>query len=242
MASFLGRFAYELDEDRSLRTAVGELLLQAVSIERIVDEVYDVKASKKSTLDAGWRTAQYCSRWTGTPTPADYLRWQMEQTDSSEIDENDPLVSYEYFAGLLRVRPGIFASEVAKRRVQYSGKDRHAADLEAEGDACNKAFFIKAGLTQAMFYVVCPHVITVGLSLPVPGGKRGGGAVDRVGVVSEAARREFLRFCVQAGQERDAARASDYARAWCPLHPRQVALHHAFVLPHVHAGRQLEVN
>jgi len=162
VASFLGRFADELDEDRSLRTAVGELLLQAVSIEKIVDEAYDVQASKKSTLDAGWHNAQYCSRWKRTPTPADYLRWRMEQTDLSVMDENDPLVSYEYFAGLPRVRPGIFDSEAAKRRVQYRGKDRHAADLEGEGDACNKAFSIKAGLTQGVFNVVCPHVITLG--------------------------------------------------------------------------------
>jgi len=60
------------------------------------------------------------------------------------------------------VRPGITDSEAAKRRVQYQGKDRHVADLKGEGDACYKAFSIKAGLTQGVFNVVCPDVITLG--------------------------------------------------------------------------------
>ena len=162
VASFLGCFADDLDEDRLLRASVGEMLLKAVSIEKFVDRAYEEQAAKKSTLEAGWQNAKYCARWKGTPTPADYLDWRMEQKDLAALDDNDPLVSYEYFAGLPRVRPGIMDSEAAKRRVQYRGKDRHVADLEGEGDACNKAFSIKAGLTQGVFNVVCPHVITLG--------------------------------------------------------------------------------
>jgi len=162
VASFLGRFANELDEDRSLRSAVGELLLKAVLIEKFVDDEFKEQASKKRNLDDGWQNAKYCERWKGTPTSADYARWRMEQTDLATMDVDDPLISYEYFAGLPRVRPGIIDSEAAKRRVQYRGKDRHVADLEGEGDACNKAFSIKAGLTQGVFNVVCPHVITLG--------------------------------------------------------------------------------
>jgi len=86
----------------------------------------------------------------------------MDREDLAALDDNDPLVSYEYFTGLPRVRPGIMDSEASRRRVQYSGKDSHVADLEGEGDACNKAFSIKAGLTQGVFNVVRLHVITLG--------------------------------------------------------------------------------
>jgi len=162
VAGFLGWFAGLIDEDRYFRQAVGVLLLAAVNVENYVDETFKAVSNNKSTLAAGWRNAEYCKRWKGKPTSADYKRWRAEQVDLGDIDEDDPLVSYEYFAGLPRVRPGITDSEAAKRRVRYRGKDRHKADLEGEGDACNKAFSIKAGLTQGVFNVVCPHVITLG--------------------------------------------------------------------------------
>jgi len=119
-------------------------------------------ANDKKTLAAGWKDAAYCKRWQGRPTTADYKQWTAEEQRLSDLDVDDPLISFEYFAGVPRVRPGITDSEAAKRRVQYRGKDRHTADLEREGDACNKAFSIKAGLTQGVFNVVCPHVMTLG--------------------------------------------------------------------------------
>ncbi|GAB0490182.1 hypothetical protein MMPV_001414 [Pyropia vietnamensis] len=140
----------------------GEVLLKAVTIERLVDDAFAAQASKKSTIDAGWMNAAYCERWRGTPTPTDYLAWRSEQSGLAKLEESDPLVSYEYFAALPRVRPGILDSKAARRRVHYRGKDRHVADVEGDGDACNKAFSIKAGLTQGVFNVVCPHVITLG--------------------------------------------------------------------------------
>jgi len=162
VAGFLGWFAEQLDEDRGLRQAVGVLLLAAVNVEKYVDETFKAVANNKTTLAAAWKNAEYCKRWKGRPTAADYKKWTAEQLHLEDLDEDDPLVSFEYFAGLPRVRPGITDSEAAKRRVQYRGKDRHKADLEGEGDACNKAFSIKAGLTQGVFNVVCPHVITLG--------------------------------------------------------------------------------
>jgi len=75
---------------------------------------------------------------------------------------DDPLVSFESFPGLDRVRPGIKHSEALKSRVGLKGKDRHAADVEGDGDARNKAFSIQCGLTQGVFNVVCPHVVTLG--------------------------------------------------------------------------------
>jgi len=60
------------------------------------------------------------------------------------------------------VRPGIKDSEALKRRVGCKGKDKHAADVEGDGDACNNAFSLKCGSTHGVFNVVCPHVITLG--------------------------------------------------------------------------------
>jgi len=78
------------------------------------------------------------------------------------MEEDDWLVSFEYFASPPRVRPGIGDSEAAKRRVQSRGKERYVADLEVEGDVCNKAFSIRTGLTQDVFNVVCAHVNELG--------------------------------------------------------------------------------
>lgn len=44
----------------------------------------------------------------------------------------------------------------------YRGKAKHVADVEGDGDSCNKAFSLKYGLTQGVFNVVRPHVITLG--------------------------------------------------------------------------------
>jgi len=162
VAGFLGWFADLIDEEQSLRQAVGVLLVAVVDVEKYVDDTFLSVATNKSTLAAGWKNDAYCTRWRGRPTTADYKQWRAEQSHLQDMDEDDPLVSFEYFAGLPRVRPGIVDSAAAKRRVQYRGKDRHKADLEGEGDACNKAFSIKAGLTQGVFNVVCPHVITLG--------------------------------------------------------------------------------
>lgn len=68
----------------------------------------------------------------------------------------------EHFTALIRVRPGINYSEAAKRRVGYRGKAKHAADMEEDGNACNKAFSVKCGLTQGVFNSVCLLVITLG--------------------------------------------------------------------------------
>ena len=162
VSSFVGLFAEDMDEDKDMRVAVGTLLRWAVDIEKFVDESFAKVASSKTTLARGWINGAYCERWKRWPTPADYKRWRAEQKDLDELDEDDPLVSFEYFASLPRVRPGIRDSEAAKRRVHYRGKDRHVADLEGEGDACNKAFAIRSGLMQGVFNVVCPHVTTLG--------------------------------------------------------------------------------
>lgn len=71
-------------------------------------------------------------------------------------------MSFEFYASLPRVRLAIKDSIAAGRRRKYRGKKRHKADLEGDGDACNKAFSIITGLTQGVFNVVCPHVITLG--------------------------------------------------------------------------------
>jgi len=104
----------------------------------------------------------YCTRWKHAPSPAEYKRWRAEQENVCNMDEDDPLLSFEFFAGLPRVRPGIRDSEAAERRFGYRGKDRHVADVEGETDACGKAFPVKTRLPQGAFNVVCPHVVTFG--------------------------------------------------------------------------------
>lgn len=162
VASFVGRFADDIDADERLCQSVGRLLVEAADREASVDMAFNHVSNSKEVLDRGWVNAEYCKRWGGTPTPADYRRWRTLQSTDSGIVADSPFVSYEHFAGLDRVRPGIKDSEAAKRRVGYRGKDRHTADKEGDGDACNKAFSIKCGLTQGVFNVVCPHVITLG--------------------------------------------------------------------------------
>lgn len=34
--------------------------------------------------------------------------------------------------------------------------------MRGHGDSCSKAFSIKCGLTQGVFSVVCPHIVTLG--------------------------------------------------------------------------------
>ena len=162
LTNFLGWFACALDEDSQLRRSVGGVLLCAVDMEDAVDKLFTAAANKAENGDGGSVNAEYCRRWGGTPTPADYKRWRASKGLDGPVDMDDPLISYESFPGLDRVRPGIKDSEALKRRVRYKGKDRHAADVEGDGDACNKAFSIKCGLTQGVFNVVCPHVVTLG--------------------------------------------------------------------------------
>jgi len=153
VASFIGFVDDNLETDRRLRLAVGELLLRAVDVEKEADEMFEKEAGKKSNMDRGWANAKYCFKWNNRPTPADYKMWRSEQGELGDVDEDDPLVCFEYFAGLPRVRPGIRDSGAEKRRVGYKGKDKHVADVEGDGDSCNKAFSVKAGLSQGVFNV-----------------------------------------------------------------------------------------
>lgn len=60
VASFLGHFEAVVDTDSLFRTALGELLLRAVHVEKDVDAAFDVAARSKNTLARGWRNAEYC--------------------------------------------------------------------------------------------------------------------------------------------------------------------------------------
>jgi len=162
VSSFLGLFDDEMDSQALFRVSVGVLLRQALDVEKIVDDEFTKHAGGKKTLERGWRNAEYCSKWGKQPTAADFAAWKASHPKYRHADVDDPLVSYEFFASLPRVRPGVHDSVSAERRRKYHGKKRHAADVEGDGDACNKAFSIATGLTQGVFNVVCPHVITLG--------------------------------------------------------------------------------
>ena len=162
LASFVGLSGDALEGDKRFRLSVGELLLHFIKVEEYVSDEFAKQASSAQTLELGWVNAEYCRRSGKTPTPADYQTWKAEQMHLKDVDADDPLVSFESFAGLPRVRPVVVDSEAAKRRVACRGKDSHVADVDGEGNACNKAFSIKAGLTQGVLHVVCPNVITLG--------------------------------------------------------------------------------
>jgi len=162
VASFLGSFGDEIDADPTFRVAVGTVLRHVVDVEEWTDEEFKKVADSEVVKARGWKNADYCARWGATPTPADFAAWRRQQPAYNVADIDDPLISYEFFAGLMRVRPALRDSVAALRRSQYHGKKRHAADMEGVGDACNKAFSVTAGLTQGVFNVVCPHVVTLG--------------------------------------------------------------------------------
>eukprot|EP00168_Porphyra_purpurea_P018884 TRINITY_DN723_c0_g1_i13.p4 TRINITY_DN723_c0_g1~~TRINITY_DN723_c0_g1_i13.p4 ORF type:complete len:187 (-),score=48.83 TRINITY_DN723_c0_g1_i13:1728-2288(-) len=128
VVGFLCWLSDVIDEGRSLRQAIVVLLLAVVDVEKYVEDTFKTVPNNKTALEAGWKNYLYCNRWKGGPTTADYKLWRAEQTDSGAIDEDYPLVRFEYFDGLPRMRPGIVVSKAAKRRVQYRGKDRRKED------------------------------------------------------------------------------------------------------------------
>lgn len=162
VASFIGMMDEELEADEQYRLSVGMLLRKAVDVEKDVDDEFESQASSLAVLEKGWKNGRYCKQWGGRPTPAEFAAWRRQNPAYNKADIDDPYISYEFFPSLPRVRPALKDSVAASRRAKYRGKKRHAADVEGDGDACNKAFSITAGLTQGVFNVVCPHVITLG--------------------------------------------------------------------------------
>lgn len=162
VASFVGQMASVIDHEKRFRVALGQHLLAAVDVETTIDTAFEKAAGSTESLMRGRVNAAYCKQWGGRPTSAEFRRWLVSRRDLFFQDVDDPYACFEFIAGLYRVSPGIRDSEAAKRRVGYRGKDRHAADTEGLGDACNKAFLIKCRLTQGVSNVVCPLVITLG--------------------------------------------------------------------------------
>lgn len=83
-----------------------------------------------------------------------------------------PQASYEFFGFFKRVRPAMYTpgsrrnlgaqSEATQdaRRGQRRGRGGQAA-LEDAGDRCAKAFPKQSELTDVVFRIVCPHVVTL---------------------------------------------------------------------------------
>jgi len=162
VASFIGMHDQEMETEEPFRLAVGALLRRAVDVENNVDDEFSKEAASLKVQQKGWKNAAYCRQWGGRPSPATFAAWKENNPAYNKADIDNPHVSYEFFPSLPRVRPALKDSVAAERRAKYRGKKRHAADMEGDGDSCNKAFSIAAGLTQGVFNVVCPHVITLG--------------------------------------------------------------------------------
>lgn len=138
VASFVGCSEDALEKDKSIRLSEAEMLRWAANMDKHVDDAFEAAARSKQDVRRGWKNAKFCRLGLKKPTPADYKKWRAEQEHLGDVDEDDPLVSYEYFTSPQRVRPGIRDSEAAKRRVCYTGKDKHIAEMEGEGDSCKK--------------------------------------------------------------------------------------------------------
>jgi len=97
--SFLGRFADELDEQRRFRAAVGELLVRVIEIKTYVDTTFANEASSTKNKEKGWRNMEYCRRWEHVRAPSEYKAWRAEQENGGAMEEDDPLLSFQFFCG-----------------------------------------------------------------------------------------------------------------------------------------------
>jgi len=172
VANFFARIGRLLDKEVPLRLAVGALLSFAVDVDKAADR--DFAAAANKAAEAGQiETAEYCRRWLGVTTPAEYDTFAAEHPDFKEKNLDSPYISYEYFGFLKRVRPAIFTPRVRRkkaaekdstrggRRGRGRGRGAQAAQEDA-GDRCAKAFPKHSELTAGVFNIVCPHVVTMG--------------------------------------------------------------------------------
>lgn len=171
VANFFARVGSLLDKEKPLRLAVGALLRFAVEVDGIVDR--DFQAAAKVAADGGQtETADFCRRWLGVTTPAEFDRFSAEPPEFKDKDLDSPYTTFEFFGFLKPVRPAIYtprakrprtAGQPARGRRRGQGRRRGAqAAQEDAGDRCAKAFPKHSDLTAGVFNIVCPHVVTMG--------------------------------------------------------------------------------
>lgn len=93
VSSFLGRFESIIDDDAIFREALGELLLQAVDMETVVDKAFETAPRSNAAASRGWLNSSYCDRWGGTPTPEEYRAWCSRQVGEIAFDDGGTLVT-----------------------------------------------------------------------------------------------------------------------------------------------------
>lgn len=169
VSNFLGRLGTHIGENRVLRAAVGRLVEFVVKLEDILDDKFKTAAKQAADNDVGLNL-DYCDRWMGKPTHADFQAFVAEHPAFKGKNLDSVYSCFEYFGNLPRVRPAIFAIKAKRSKRASEGRARQAkrwrrssqADEEDENDRCNKAFPKHQDLTAGVFNVVCPHVVTLG--------------------------------------------------------------------------------
>lgn len=168
VANFLGRFGGNLVANKVLRHATGHVLGFAVRLEDILDAKFKKAAALAAQADTGLNE-EYCSKWGGQPTAADFNQFAATHPAFMGKDLDSIYSCFEYFGCLPRVRPAIFAHKAKRQRRRRavasrapSRRKRNQAVEEDENDRCRKAFPKHKDLTSGVFNVVCPHVITLG--------------------------------------------------------------------------------
>lgn len=168
VANFFARVGPLLNEDPTLRKAVGALLLFAVDVDEAVDRDFQL-AAQKAHAAGQEETLEFCKRWLGVTTPEEYDRFAAEHPAFKDQDLESPYKTFEYFGFLKRVRPAIFTPRAkprrGTRRQQAGGgasRKGSQAALEDAGDRCSKSFPKHSQLTAGVFNIVCPHVVTMG--------------------------------------------------------------------------------
>jgi len=167
VANFFARLRRVMESVHVLRQSVGALLKFSAEVDAVVDR--DFKAAARRAAEGGQHeTEEFCRRWLGVTTAAEYDTFAAEHPDWKDKDIDSPYTSFEYFGFLKRVRPAIFtprakAKKGAERQPRAGRPAKGAqAALEDATDRCSKSFPKHSQLTAGVFNVVCPHVLTMG--------------------------------------------------------------------------------
>ena len=174
VANFFARVGSLLKKEPPLRLAVGSLLQFAVEVDHVVDKDF-AAAAQKAAEGGQVETAAFCKRWLNVSSPAEYVKFAAEHPAFKDKDMDSPYTSFEYFGFLKRVRPAIYTPRARPKRSAEQqparGRGRRGAQAVKEdaGDRCAKSFPKHSELTAGVFNIVCPHVVTMGFRVRMPG-------------------------------------------------------------------------
>jgi len=105
VANFFARLRRVMESEHVLRQSVGALLKFAAEVDAVVDR--DFKAAARRAAEGGQcETEEFCRRWLGVTTAAEYDKFAAEHPDWKDKDIDSPYTSFEYFGFLKAGAPG----------------------------------------------------------------------------------------------------------------------------------------